>query len=63
VSGDNATHDVPVTIVAHDPAVLAKMNAWGWQDGMRPSPQAPVLPMESFRDKFLTTFGSQPGTP
>jgi hypothetical protein len=63
VSGDNATHDVPVTIVAHDPAVLAKMNAWGWQDGMRPSPQAPVLPMESFRDKFLSTFGSTPGTP
>jgi hypothetical protein len=63
VSGQNATHDVPITIVAHDPAVLDKMASWGWQDGMRPNPQAPVLPMESFRDKFLTTFGSQAGTP
>jgi hypothetical protein len=58
VSGQNATHDVPITIVAHDPAVLDKMAGWGWQDGLRPSPQAPVLPMESFRDKFLSTFGA-----
>jgi hypothetical protein len=57
VSGQNATHDVPISIVAHDPAVLAKMASWGWQDGLRPSPQAPVLPMESFRDRFLATFG------
>jgi hypothetical protein len=61
VSGDNATHDVPITIVAKDPAVLTKMASWGWQDGLRPNPQAPVLPMESFRDKFLGTFGSVPG--
>jgi hypothetical protein len=57
VSGQDATHDVPVTIVAHDPAVLDRMASWGWQDGLRPNPQAPVLPMESFRDKFLATFG------
>jgi Sulfatase len=60
VSGKNATHDVPITIVAHDPAVLDKISAWGWQDGLRPSPQAPVMPMEAFRDRFLATFGSQP---
>jgi hypothetical protein len=60
VSGKNATRDVPITIVAHDPAVLDKMSAWGWQDGLRPDPQAPVLPMEAFRDRFLTTFGSRP---
>jgi hypothetical protein len=58
VSGRNATRDVPISIVAHDPAVLAKMAGWGWQDGLRPSPQAPVLPMESFRDRFLATFGA-----
>jgi hypothetical protein len=58
VSGDKATRDVPITIVAHDPAVLNKMAGWGWEDGLRPSPQAPVLPMESFRDKFLSTFGA-----
>jgi hypothetical protein len=62
VSGANATHDVPITIVAKDPAVLARMTNWGWQDGMKPSPQAPVLPMESFRDRFLATFGPNGGT-
>jgi len=58
VSGQNATHDVPISIVAHDPAVLNRMAGWGWQDGLKPNPQAPVLPMESFRDRFLDTFSS-----
>ena len=31
---------------------------WGWQDGLLPSPQAPVWPMAAFRDRFLTAFGS-----
>lgn len=57
VSGANATYDVPITIVAHDPAVLDKLAGWGWQDGLRPSPSAPVMPMQAFRDRFLTTFG------
>ena len=60
VSGQNATHDVPVTIVAKDPKVFAKIASWGWQDGLRPDPQAPVFAMSQFRDKFLTAFG-QPG--
>jgi hypothetical protein len=59
VSGKNATHDVPITIVAHDPAVLDRIAPWGWQDGLKPNPQAPVWPMEAFRDKFLTAFGPQ----
>ena len=59
VSGKEATHDVPITIVAHDPAVLAKIAPWGWQDGLRPNPQAPVTRMDAFRDKFLTAFGPQ----
>jgi phosphoglycerol transferase MdoB-like AlkP superfamily enzyme len=58
VSGQNATHDVPVTIVAKDPKVFDKIASWGWQDGLHPSPQAPVFPMNQFRDKFLTAFGS-----
>jgi hypothetical protein len=56
VSGPNATHDVPVTIVARDPAVLARAAGWGWQPGLKPDPTAPVWPMEAFRDRFLTTF-------
>ena len=56
VSGDNATHDVPISIIAHDPDVLNRIAGWGWQDGLRPDPQAPVWPMESFRDRFLTAY-------
>jgi hypothetical protein len=56
VSGDNATHDVPISIIAHDPEVLNRISEWGWQDGLRPDPQAPVWPMESFRDRFLTAY-------
>jgi phosphatidylglycerophosphate synthase len=60
VSGLDASHDVPVSIIAHDPSVLRRIRGWGWVDGMRPSPQAPVWPMSAFRDRFLGTFGSIP---
>jgi hypothetical protein len=56
VSGQGATHDVPITIIAHDPTVMDHISGWGWQDGMRPGPQAPVWPMDAFRDRFLTAF-------
>jgi hypothetical protein len=62
VTGSGASHDVPITIVAHDPAVMNQISAWGWQDGMRPGPQAPVWPMDAFRDRFLTAYGPQPAT-
>jgi hypothetical protein len=58
VSGSGAGHDVPITIVAHDPAVLARISSWGWQDGMLPHPDAPVWPMNTFRNRFLNAFGS-----
>jgi hypothetical protein len=53
---ENASRDVPITIVARDPAVLDRISGWGWQQGLRPGPQAPVWPMSAFRDKFLTAF-------
>ena len=59
VSGETAGKDVPITIVARDPAVLDRIAGWNWQDGLRPGPGAPVWPMESFRDRFLTAFGKQ----
>jgi hypothetical protein len=58
VTGSDAGHDVPITIVARDPAVLDRISGWGWQDGLRPGPQAPVWRMDAFRDRFLTAFGS-----
>lgn len=57
VSGHGASHDVPITIIAHDPAVLDRISGWGWQDGIRPDPQAPVWRMDTFRDRFLTAYG------
>jgi hypothetical protein len=59
VAGQNASHDVPITILAKDPAVLDRVADWGWTDGLRPAAKAPVWPMSAFRDKFLTAFGPQ----
>jgi phosphatidylglycerophosphate synthase len=60
VTGQGASHDVPISIIAHDPKVMDQVSGWGWQGGLRPSPQAPVWPMSAFRDRFLAAFGSQP---
>ena len=58
ITGAGASRDVPITIVARDRAVLDRISGWGWQDGLKPGPQAPVWPMDAFRDRFLTAFGS-----
>lgn len=57
VSGEGASHDVPVTIVAHDPAVLDRIAGWGWTDGLKPAAKAPVWRMDQFRDHFFTAYG------
>jgi hypothetical protein len=62
VSGDNASRDVPITIVAKDPAVLDLAAGWGWTPGLRPDPNAPVWRMDTIRDHLLGTFGPQPST-
>jgi hypothetical membrane protein len=61
VTGEGASHDVPITIITRDPAVLDRISGWGWQNGLAPGPQAPVWPMNAFRDRFLTAFGPQAG--
>jgi hypothetical protein len=60
VSGRGANHHVPISVIAHDPKVMRQIAGWHWENGLRPSPQAPVWPMAAFRDKFLTAFGSTP---
>jgi phosphatidylglycerophosphate synthase len=57
VSGEDATHNVPITIVAKDPAVLDRITQWGWDEGLEPGANAPVWRMNKFRDRFLTAFG------
>ncbi len=62
VSGHGASHDVPISIISHDPTVLNRIAPWNWQDGMRPSPNAPIWPMDAFRDRFLNAYGPHPPT-
>jgi phosphatidylglycerophosphate synthase len=62
VSGQGASHDVPISVIAHDPKVMEQIAGWGWRDGLLPSPQAPVWPMSAFRDRFLAAFGSSPAS-
>jgi hypothetical protein len=57
VSGNGASHDVPISIVAHDPAVLDRISSWNWQAGLLPDPSAPVWSMDSFRDRFFSAYG------
>jgi phosphatidylglycerophosphate synthase len=60
VTGHGASHDVPISVIAHDPKVMDRIAGWRWQGGMSPSPDAPVWPMAAFRDRFLAAFGSAP---
>ncbi len=57
VSGTTSGRDVPISVVARDPAVLGRIAEWGWTAGLRPDPKAPVWPMDAFRDRFLTAYG------
>jgi hypothetical protein len=56
VTGHNASHDVPITIISHDQKVLDRVAPWGWQPGLLPGAHAPVWRMDSFRDRFLAAF-------
>lgn len=56
VTGEDAGYDVPVTVLAGDPAVLERIADWEWEPGLRPSAEAPVWAMDTFRDHFLTAF-------
>jgi hypothetical protein len=58
VTGPDASHDVPITLLTRDAAVLDRISAWGWDEGLLPRPDAPVWRMDSFRDRFLTAFGA-----
>jgi hypothetical protein len=59
VTGYGVSHDVPISIVTQDRSVLNRISSWGWRDGLKPGPQAPVWRMDAFRDRFLTAFGPQ----
>jgi hypothetical protein len=60
VTGDNPGHDVPISVIAQDRSVMRRISGWGWQGGLHPAPDAPVWPMDTFRDRFLTAYGPNP---
>jgi phosphatidylglycerophosphate synthase len=63
VSGYGVDHDVPISIIARDPAVMRRIGPWGWASGMRPAEHGPVWRMSAFRNRFLAAFGPHPSTP
>jgi phosphatidylglycerophosphate synthase len=60
ITGDQASHDVPITILARDRGVIDRISSWGWQGGLLPNPDAPVWRMDAFRDRFLAAYGPSP---
>ncbi|WP_181780414.1 sulfatase [Pseudonocardia pini] len=57
ITHDSPNHDVPISIVTRDQQVLDTVGqAWQWQPGLAPGPDAPVWRMDAFRDRFLNTF-------
>ena len=63
VSDVGVSHDVPISLVAHDPAVLKRIAGWGWTPGLQPRSTTQVLRMDKFRDRFLAAFGSKATSP
>ncbi len=60
VSGPGATHEVPISIIARDPAVFRQIAPWHWQNGLLPNLKAPLEPMDAFRNQFLAAFDTAP---
>ena len=53
---EQANHEVPISVIAHDPKVTDRLSSWGWTPGMLPSSTAPVWLMSAFRNRFLNAF-------
>jgi hypothetical protein len=56
VSGDPQGRDVPVHLIARDPAVIDAIADWHWQPGLLPDENAPVWRMDLVRDRFIEAF-------
>lgn len=58
VTGEAATRDVPVHLIAADADVLSTIEDWQWARGMRPTATTPIWRMDAFRNRFLEAFES-----
>jgi len=61
VSGKGANRNVPISIISKDPSVFQAISGWHWEDGVFPSPHAPLWKMSAFRDRFLEAFSPGAG--
>jgi phosphatidylglycerophosphate synthase len=61
ITGPDADHQVPVSVVASDPDVLGRIDSWEWGEGLLPAPDAPVWPMDAFRNRFLDAYSTTAG--
>ena len=61
VSGESAPYDVPIHVIATNPALLEEIEAWSWTPGMVPDDQSPVWRMDVMRRHLLESF--TPGAP
>ena len=52
------SHEVPISIIAHDPSVFRRIASWRWQQGLVPGGSAPLEPMSAFRNQFLDAFNT-----
>ena len=60
ITGETTSREVPVHVVATDPALLAPFRAWGFTDGLVPGPGAAAHRMDRFRGWFLDAFSRPP---
>ena len=56
ITGDAENRDVPVHLIASDPAVIEAIESWQWQPGLLPDANAPVWRMDLVRDRFIDAF-------
>ncbi|MFN7024283.1 MAG: sulfatase-like hydrolase/transferase [Pseudorhizobium sp.] len=58
ITGENASRDVPTHVIG-SPALLARIDSWGWSNGMLPAPTLPPLRMDGFRELFVRTYSGE----
>jgi hypothetical protein len=69
IAGEDASHEVPVHIIARNQALLAAFDQNTWTPGMEPSRDSPSWSMDTIRKRLLEAFtpstegAGSPGAP
>ncbi len=56
ITGSWDARDVPIHLITYDSEIVEAIDEWQWQPGMLPDAEAPVWPMDQFRNRFVETF-------